>query len=251
VNDFKPIAIGQGKAAISGTRHNFLITFHRHLARIKPNRGQKRGYSGALGHLAGFPVHGNGDGRHGLNVAGQGRKGKPARLAGFGLSVLAQSFLESRKESVVTPPLIAVLNGPNLNMLGVREPEKYGTATLDDVEALCAEVADGLGLAIDFRQTNSEGELVTWVQECRGRAAGIIMNPAGYTTTSIAVMDALLAVGVPVIEVHITNIHRREEFRHHSFISKAATGVICGLGVEGYALAIRAMAGLIAQDEEA
>jgi 3-dehydroquinate dehydratase-2 len=93
--------------------------------------------------------------------------------------------------------------------------------------------------------------LVTWVQECRGRAAGIIMNPAGYTTTSIAVMDALLAVGVPVIEVHITNIHRREEFRHHSFISKAATGVICGLGVEGYALAIRAMAGLIAQDEEA
>ena len=151
----------------------------------------------------------------------------------------------------MTPPLIAVLNGPNLNMLGVREPEKYGTATLDDVEALCAEVADGLGLAIDFRQTNSEGELVTWVQECRGHAAGIIMNPAGYTTTSIAVMDALLAVDVPVIEVHITNIHRREEFRHHSFISKAATGVICGLGVEGYALAIRAMAGLIAQDEEA
>ena len=156
-----------------------------------------------------------------------------------------------RKGSAVTPPLIAVLNGPNLNMLGVREPEKYGTSTLDDVEALCAEVADELGLAIDFRQTNSEGELVTWVQECRGRAAGIIMNPAGYTTTSIAVMDALLAVGVPVIEVHITNIHRREEFRHHSFISKAATGVICGLGVEGYALAIRAMAGLIAQDEEA
>ena len=156
-----------------------------------------------------------------------------------------------RKGSAVTPPLIAVLNGPNLNMLGVREPEKYGTATLDDVEALCAEVADELGLAIDFRQTNSEGELVTWVQECRGRAAGIIMNPAGYTTTSIATMDALLAVGVPVIEVHITNIHRREEFRHHSFISKAAIGVICGLGVEGYALAIRAMAGLIAQDEEA
>jgi len=185
-------------------------------------------------------------------VAGRQRKGKRlARLAGLGPPVLAQPSRCDRKGSVVTPPLIAVLNGPNLNMLGVREPEKYGTATLDDVEALCAEVADGLGLAIDFRQTNSEGELVTWVQECRGRAAGIIMNPAGYTTTSIAVMDALLAVDVPVIEVHITNIHRREEFRHHSFISKAATGVICGLGVEGYALAIRAMAGLIAQDEEA
>lgn len=157
---------------------------------------------------------------------------------------------KSPGKTPVTPPLIAVLNGPNLNMLGVREPEKYGTATLDDVEALCAETAEEFGLAIDFRQTNSEGELVTWVQECRGRAAGIIINPAGYTTTSIAVMDALLAVGVPVIEVHITNIHRREEFRHHSFISKASTGVICGLGVAGYALAMRAMADLVDQDGE-
>jgi 3-dehydroquinate dehydratase-2 len=149
----------------------------------------------------------------------------------------------------VTPPLIAVLNGPNLNMLGTREPEKYGHATLDDVEALCAETAEELGLAIDFRQTNGEGELVTWVQECRGRAAGIIINPAGYTTTSIALLDALLAVGLPVIEVHITNIHRREEFRQHSYVSKAATGVIAGLGVEGYALALRAMAGLVAPED--
>ena len=90
----------------------------------------------------------------------------------------------------MSPPLIAVLNGPNLNMLGVREPDKYGTATLDDVEALCAETAEEHGLAIDFRQTNAEGELITWVQECRGRAAGIVINPAGYTTTSIALMDA-------------------------------------------------------------
>ena len=145
----------------------------------------------------------------------------------------------------MTPPLITVLNGPNLNLLGTREPEKYGHATLDDVEALCAETAEGLGLAIDFRQTNGEGELVSWVQECRGRSAGIIINPAGYTTTSIALLDALLAVGLPVIEVHITNIHRREEFRHHSFVSKAATGVIAGLGVQGYALALQAMAGLV------
>jgi 3-dehydroquinate dehydratase-2 len=135
-----------------------------------------------------------------------------------------------------------VLNGPNLNLLGTREPEKYGTATLDDVEALCAETAEALGLAIDFRQTNAEGELVNWVQECHGRAAGIIINPAGYTTTSIALMDALLAVDLPVIEVHITNIHRREEFRQHSFVSKAAVGVIAGLGVQGYALALQAMA---------
>ena len=145
----------------------------------------------------------------------------------------------------MTPPLITVLNGPNLNLLGTREPEKYGHATLDDVEALCAEAAEDLDLAIDFRQTNGEGELVTWVQECRGRSAGIIINPAGYTTTSIALLDALLAVGLPVIEVHITNIHRREEFRHHSFVSKAATGVIAGLGVQGYALALQAMAGLV------
>lgn len=186
--------------------------------------------------------------------AGLGKKGglhgRAARpLAPCKAAVLAQPAPIWR-ESSVTPPLIVVLNGPNLNMLGVREPEKYGTATLDDVEALCAETAEEFGLAIDFRQTNSEGELVTWVQECRGRAAGIIINPAGYTTTSIAVMDALLSVELPVIEVHITNIHRREEFRHHSFVSKAATGVICGLGVTGYALAMRAMADLVEQDEE-
>ena len=142
-------------------------------------------------------------------------------------------------------PPIAVLNGPNLNMLGLRQPHIYGRATLDDVEQLCAETAEGLGLAIDFRQTNGEGELVTWVQECRGRAAGIIINPAGYTTTSIALLDALLASELPVIEVHISNIHRREEFRQHSYVSKAAVGVICGLGVRGYALAMQAMADIL------
>jgi len=142
-------------------------------------------------------------------------------------------------------PLIVVLNGPNMNMLGLRQPELYGAATLDDVEQLCAETADGLGLAIDFRQSNLEGELVSWVQESRTRAQGVVINPAGYTTTSIALMDALLAVDLPVIEVHITNIHRREEFRQHSYVSKAAVGVIAGLGVRGYALALHAMAGLL------
>ena len=151
----------------------------------------------------------------------------------------------------MSPPLIVVLNGPNLNMLGTREPEKYGTATLDDVEALCAEAAEELGLAIDFRQTNLEGELISWVQECRGRAAGIVINPAGYSHTSIALMDALLAVDLPVVEVHITNIHRREAFRHLSYVSRAAVGVICGLGVGGYALALRAIAGIIGQDDTA
>jgi 3-dehydroquinate dehydratase II len=146
-------------------------------------------------------------------------------------------------------PLVAVLNGPNLNMLGLREPQLYGAATLDDVEQLCAETGEKLRLSIDFRQTNGEGELVSWVQECRGRARGIVINPAGYTTTSIALMDALLAVELPVIEVHITNIHRREEFRQHSFVSKAAMGVICGLGIRGYSLALTALAEIIGQSE--
>jgi 3-dehydroquinate dehydratase-2 len=130
-------------------------------------------------------------------------------------------------------------------MLGLRQPELYGRATLDDVEALCAEAAEEVGLAIDFRQTNGEGELVTWVQECRGRAAGIVINPAGFTTTSVALLDALLATELPVIEVHITNIHRREAFRRDSYVSLAATGVICGLGVRGYAMALQAMADLL------
>jgi 3-dehydroquinate dehydratase-2 len=142
-------------------------------------------------------------------------------------------------------PLIAVLNGPNLNLLGLREPDVYGRATLDDVEALCAATAEELGLAIDFRQTNGEGELVSWVQEFRGLAAGMVLNPAGYTTTSVALLDSLLAFDQPVIEVHLTNIHRREEFRQHSLVSKAALGVICGFGVRGYALALEAMADIL------
>jgi 3-dehydroquinate dehydratase II len=142
-------------------------------------------------------------------------------------------------------PLVAVLNGPNLNMLGLRQPEIYGAATLDDIEQLCAETAEGLDLAIDFRQTNGEGELISWVQECRGRAQGIVINPAGYSHTSVALLDALLSTELPVIEVHISNIHRREQFRHHSYVSTMATGVLCGFGTHGYALALIAMARLL------
>ncbi|WP_158805146.1 MULTISPECIES: type II 3-dehydroquinate dehydratase [unclassified Acidisoma] len=142
-------------------------------------------------------------------------------------------------------PLVAVLNGPNLNMLGLRQPQIYGAATLDDIEQLCAETAEGLDLAIDFRQTNGEGELISWVQECRGRAQGIVINPAGYSHTSVALLDALLSTELPVIEVHISNIHRREQFRHHSYVSTMATGVLCGFGTHGYALALTAMARLL------
>jgi 3-dehydroquinate dehydratase II len=146
-------------------------------------------------------------------------------------------------------PLIAVLNGPNMNLLGVRQPRLYGRATLDDAEALCAETAEQLGLAIDFRQTNAEGELVSWVQECRGRAGGIIINPAGLAN-SIPLLDALLASDLPVIEVHVTNIHRREEFRQLSYAARAAVGVICGFGINGYGLALTAMADLLEAREE-
>jgi 3-dehydroquinate dehydratase-2 len=143
---------------------------------------------------------------------------------------------------------IYILNGPNMNLLGTREPEKYGSATLADVEKLCADTAKRFGLDIVFRQSNQEGELVDWIQEAHAKEAGaVIINPAGYTTTSIAIMDALLAVNVKlaVIEVHITNIHARESFRQNSYISNAAKAVIAGFGIDGYALAITGLAGLL------
>ena len=140
---------------------------------------------------------------------------------------------------------ILILNGPNLNLLGTREPEIYGRTTLEDIKALSAARASAAGLTADFRQTNDEGELVSLIQQGRGTAVGIIINAAAYTHTSVAILDALLACGLPVIEVHLSNIFKREEFRHHSFISRAATGVICGFGAQGYELAIDAMATLL------
>ncbi len=140
------------------------------------------------------------------------------------------------------PPLVFVLNGPNLNMLGQREPAVYGRTTLAEVEKSCRERADALGMAVDFRQTNHEGELVGWIQEARSAAAGIVINPGAYTHTSVAILDALMTAEKPVIEVHLTNVFRRETFRHHSYVSPAAVGVIVGLGAQGYALALEALA---------
>ena len=145
---------------------------------------------------------------------------------------------------------IYVLNGPNLNMLGVREPAKYGPATLQDVESLCAEACKRLGLDMVFRQSNFEGELVTLIQEARiNKASGIVINPAAYTHTSVAIMDALALTELPVIEIHITNVHQRESFRHHSYVSKVARGVLAGFGIQGYALAIEGLAGMIGAKE--
>ena len=142
--------------------------------------------------------------------------------------------------------LIYVLNGPNLNLLGTREPEVYGRETLDDLRARCESKAAALGFAVDFRQSNHEGELVAWIQEARTKAAGLIVNAGAFTHTSIAMLDAMLACPIPSVEVHLSNIFAREPFRHHSYISKAVRGVICGFGAMGYELAIEALAASIA-----
>jgi 3-dehydroquinate dehydratase II len=145
---------------------------------------------------------------------------------------------------------VYVLNGPNLNLLGTREPHIYGRASLADVEKLCRSTAKQHGLALVFRQSNHEGQIIDWINEARAKkAAGLILNPAGHTTTSIAILDALLAMEAPVIEVHISNIHAREEFRQHSYVSRAARAVICGFGIVGYALAITGLTNLIGAKE--
>ena len=142
-------------------------------------------------------------------------------------------------------PIISILNGPNLNMLGTRQPELYGHETLSDIEDLCRAHALGLGFQVEFRQSNHEGDLVTWIQETRGRAKGLVINAGAYTHTSVAILDALLAAEVPAVEVHLSHIHQRDSFRHHSYVAKAAKGMICGFGSHGYVLALDALARLI------
>ena len=140
---------------------------------------------------------------------------------------------------------ILVLNGPNLNLLGKRQPEIYGTLTLAQIEERTRELAKELGVEIDFRQSNSEGELITWIQEAGTKFAAILINPAAYTHTSLALRDAISAVGIATVEIHISNIHKREPFRHHSFIAEVAVGQIAGFGVDSYLLGLRAAADLI------
>jgi 3-dehydroquinate dehydratase-2 len=143
------------------------------------------------------------------------------------------------------PKLVTLLNGPNLNLLGLRQPEIYGRETLDDVAAKVSDLAEELGLTVRALQSNHEGQLVDWIHEARGKSAGIIINPGAYSHTSIAILDALNAYDGPVLEVHISNIHKREAFRHHSYVSTRADGVIAGCGTEGYLLALRRIATLL------
>jgi len=137
---------------------------------------------------------------------------------------------------------VYVLNGPNLNLLGSREPDIYGAESLDDVRARTLEKAGKMGLEIEFRQSNREGELVDWIQEAREKASALIVNAGAYTHTSVAILDALLAADIPCIEVHLSNIFQREDFRQHSYISQASQGVICGFGAKGYEFAVEAVA---------
>lgn len=141
--------------------------------------------------------------------------------------------------------VVYVLNGPNLNLLGKRQPAIYGHETLADVEAACRELAGELGLGLEFRQSNGEHQIIDWIHEARERAGGIVINPAAFTHTSVAILDALNACEFPIIEVHISNVHRREPFRHHSYVSLRADGVIAGFGTQGYELALRRLARLI------
>ncbi|HEV8723037.1 MAG TPA: type II 3-dehydroquinate dehydratase [Candidatus Binatia bacterium] len=138
------------------------------------------------------------------------------------------------------PKKILVLNGPNLNLLGKRQPEIYGKATLAEIEQKVRALAQELKVEVDFRQSNSEGELVTWIQQAVGKFGAILINPAAYTHTSLAMRDAISAVGIPVIEIHLSNIHKREPFRHHSFIAEVAVGQIVGFGLQSYLIGLRA-----------
>lgn len=137
---------------------------------------------------------------------------------------------------------VLLLNGPNLNMLGTREPQTYGSQTLADIETMAKAEGKTLGLTVTCKQSNIEGELVTWIQQALGTQEAIIINPGAYSHTSIAIHDAIRAVGLPVVEVHLSNIYTREAFRHHSYVSPVAIGVICGLGATGYRLALHALA---------
>ena len=184
---------------------------------------------------------------HGLTPQGGAARVEPSE---DGPSRAASRRLEARGPRVTggesVNPIVVVLNGPNLNLLGKREPEIYGRETLADVEADCRRMGGELKLSIEFHQSNREYELIDWIHGARDRAAGIVINPAAFTHTSVAILDALNAFEGPIIEVHISNVHKREPFRHRSYVSGVAAGVIAGCGTQGYLFALQRIAQLVA-----
>jgi 3-dehydroquinate dehydratase-2 len=148
-------------------------------------------------------------------------------------------------ENSYMPRTLLVLNGPNLNMLGTREPATYGHETLADIAELCRRTGSALDLDVEFQQTNHEGQLIDWIHQARGRCVGIVINPGAWTHTSVAIRDALVASELPVIEVHLSNVHKREEFRHHSYVSGIAVAVLAGFGSNGYRMAVEHFAHLL------
>jgi 3-dehydroquinate dehydratase-2 len=150
--------------------------------------------------------------------------------------------------NISTKPSILIISGPNLNLLGTREPSVYGHSTLDDIEVSCVRQAETLGLEVSFYQSNSESEIIDWIQKARNLHDGVIINAGAFSHTSIAILDALLAVDIPVIEIHLSNVFQREPFRHHSYITQAAIGMICGFGAQSYLIALDAIARLIRKE---
>ncbi len=244
--NFQTVAIKDRRGEIGRTRNDFKVALDRDLAAIEADLGNQGGQAGRRD-LSFLAVQK--DFNHLFAIY---RRKALYRVARKGLLRLNQrdtrsasrftaGFMSARLTSIY------VLNGPNLNLLGVREPEIYGHDTLADIESRCADLLKDTGFDLVFRQSNHEGQLIDWIQEARTEGCALIINPAAYTHTSVGLLDALKALSIPVFECHLSNPHAREPFRHHSYVSLAAKGIIAGCGAFGYELAIRAVLNIVKQ----
>lgn len=232
MHDLDPVAGGDGSVGVGGARNDLKVPFHRHLAGVQ---AEHRHQTGDIADLVQSPLFAVDPYMH--VVASE----HPA-LVTPRRGLYKTGGIDG---GALMPKPIYVLNGPNLNLLGTREPDIYGSTTLADVQARCAERGRRLGFEIVFRQTNLEGELIDWVQEAGREASAIVINPAGYGHTSVALLDALKAVSAPIVECHLSHLAVREDFRRETYVSLAAKGLISGFGATSYELAIEAAAGLV------
>ena len=238
LHDLDAVALGQGGMGVLGARHDLEVALDRHLARVQPQL-LRQGRDGRSRHLPGLAVDFDPHAVTSPCVGGAPCDPRPPsviKAAGFDGAPF------QRLDHPLAKPLY-VLNGPNLNLLGEREPEVYGRATLADIQALCEAAADGQ--AVVFRQTNHEGELIDWLHEARGAACAVVLNPAGWGHTSVALHDALKTLDIPVVECHLSNPAARERFRRTNFVSPVAAGVVSGFGPHSYEMAVKAALGLV------